>query len=152
MDDLIRGGQVSFHKIRMFYQVSKLFAHVTVFLLIISMGYSYYREINLNEWKIGWNWLKIQAIDDNSYKVTYSNKYGQTRIVSAKIFSTDPFVIKTIQKFETALYKGLTIATIMLSIILGSLILYFWLKGMGIKKNKHLRGIFILESKSLKET
>jgi type IV conjugative transfer system coupling protein TraD len=150
MDDLIRGGQVSFHKIRMFCQVSKLFSYISVFLLIISVGYSYYREINLNEWKIGWNWLKVQVIEDNDYKVTYRTKNNQTRIVSAKAFISDSFVLKTIQKFETSLYKGLTIAAIMLSIILGSLVLYFWLKGMGIKKNKHLRGIFILECKQLK--
>ena len=151
MDDLIRGGQVSFHKIRMFCQVSKLFMHLSVFLLIISISYSYYREVNLNEWQIGWNWLKVQVIEDNNYKVTYSNKNKQTRIVTAKTFSSDPYVLKTIQKFETSLYKGLTIAAIMLSVILGSLILYFWLKGMRIKKNKHLRGIFILESKGLKK-
>lgn len=151
MDDLIRGGQVSFHKIRMLAQVSKLFAHLTVFLLIISIGYSYYREINLKEWQIGWNWLKVQVIEDNNYKVTYSNKNNQARTVTAKTFSSDPYILKTMQKFETALYKGLSIATIMLSIILGSLIFYFWLKGVGIKKNKHLRGIFILESKELKK-
>lgn len=150
MDDLIRGGQVSFHKIRMFCQVSKLFAHITVFLLIISIGYSYYKNITPNEWQIGWNWLKVQIVDDN-YKISYPNKYGQIRTTPAKNFTSDPFVRKTIQKFETALYKGLAITGVMLSVILGGLIVYFWLKGMGIKKNKHLRGIFILESKELKK-
>lgn len=151
MDDLIRGGQVSFHKIRMFCQVSKLFSYISVFLLIISVFYSYYREINLNEWKIGWNWLKVQVITDNNYKVTYSHKNNQTRTITAKTFISDPFVLKTIQKFEITLYKGFAIAGIMLSVILGSLILYFWLKGIGIKKAKNLRGIFILQSKELKK-
>ncbi len=151
MDDLIRGGQVSFHKIRMLCQVSKLFAHVSIFLIIVSIGYSYYKNIAIEEWKLGWVWLKADINADNDdYKITYKSKYGITKTVEAKAFVSDPYVVNTIKKFEVALYKGLSIAAIMLGVIIGSLIVFFWLKGRGIKRNKNLRGIFILGAKELK--
>lgn len=151
MDDLIRGGQVSFHKIRMLCQVSKLFAHVSIFLIIISIGYSYYKNIAIEEWKLGWVWLKADInVDNDDYKVTYKSKYGITKTVEAKAFVSDLYVVNTIKKFKVALYKGLSIAAIMLGVIIGSLIAFFWLKGRGIKRNKNLRGIFILDTKELK--
>lgn len=151
MDDLIRGGQVSFHKIRMLCQVSKLFVHVSIFLIIVSIGYSYYKNIAIEEWKLGWVWLKADFNADNDdYKVIYKSKYGITKTAKAKAFVSDPYVVNTINKFEVALYKGLSIAAIMLGVIIGSLIVFFWLKGRGIKRNKNLRGIFILGAKELK--
>jgi len=151
VDDLIRGGQVSFHKIRMLMQVSKLLARVSIYLIIISIGYSYWQNISLKEWEIGWVYLKadFNAKDQNS-KVTYLNEYGRSRIVKTEVFFHDPYVSETIKKFEIALYKGLSIAAIMLGTIIGSLIIFFWLKGRGIKRNINLRGIFILPAKVLK--
>lgn len=151
MDDLIRGGQVSFHKIRMLCQVSKLLARVSIYLIIISIGYSYWQNISLKEWEIGWVYLKadFNAKDQNS-KVTYLNEYGRSRTVKTEVFFHDPYVSETIKKFEIALYKGLSIAAIMLGTIISSLIIFFWLKGRGIKRNINLRGIFILPAKVLK--
>lgn len=150
MDDLIRGGQVSFHKIRMFCQVSKLLTRVSIYLIIISIGYSYWQNISLREWEIGWVYLKADFNkNDQDYKVTYLNEYGRSRIVKTKVFIVDPYVVKTLKKFEIALYKGLSIAAIMLGVIIGSLIVFFWLKGRGIKRNINLRGIFILTAKKL---
>lgn len=151
MDDLIRGGQVSFHKIRMLMQVSKLLARISIYLIIISIGYSYWQNISLKEWEIGWVYLKadFNAKDQNS-KVTYLNEYGRSRTVKTHNFIVDPYVVRTLKKFEIALYKGLSIAAIMLGVIIGSLIVFFWLKGRGIKRNINLRGIFILPAKVLK--
>lgn len=152
MDDLIRGGQVSFHKIRMLCQVSKLLARVSIYLIIISIGYSYWQNISLKEWEIGWVYLKADFnINDQNSKVTYLNEYGRSRTVKTEVFFHDPYVSETIKKFEIALYKGLSIAAIMLGIIIGSLIIFFWLKGRGIKRNINLRGIFILPAKKLKD-
>ena len=151
MDDLIRGGQVSFHKIRMLCQVSKLLARVSIYLIIISIGYSYYQNISLKEWQIGWVYLKadFNTKDQNS-KVTYLNEYGRSRTVKTEVFFHDPYVSEAIKKFEISLYKGLSIAAIMLGMIIGSLVIFFWLKGRGIKRNINLRGIFILPAKKLK--
>ncbi len=130
MDDLIRGGQVSFHKIRMLMQVSKLLARVSIYLIMCSILYSYYQNISRDEWEIGWKWIKASVSNDNHYKT--------------------PYIEKVIKKFEIALYKGLSIAAIMLGVIISSLIIFFWLKGRGIKRNINLRGIFILPAKKLK--
>ena len=151
MDDLIRGGQVSFHKIRMLMQVSKLLARVSIYLIIISIGYSYWQNISPKEWEIGWVYLKADFNkNDQDYKVTYLNEYGRSKTIKTHNFIVDPYVLKTLKKFEIALYKGLSIAAIMLGVIIGSLIIFFWLKGRGIKRNINLRGIFIHPAKVLK--
>lgn len=157
MDDLIRGGQVSFHKYRMLMQVSRVLMKTTVFLLIISVVYSYYKNISLDEWKIGFTWIKTEIMKDfdpnydRNNKITYLNEYGRIKTVKVKTFKVDPYVVSTINKFEIAFYKGLSIAAIMLGIILGGLLLFFWFKGRFIKRSINLRGIFVILEKQLRK-
>lgn len=146
MSDLIRGGQVTFHKFRMLMQVNKVLWRLAVILVITSIGYSYYKNISPKEWEVGFAWIKkdfIKNVKDENYKITYKNKYNHLRTVKIKDFEKDPYVLGTIDKFETVLYKGIVTASIMLGIIIGGLLLFFLIKGKRIKLSNKIRGIFL---------
>ena len=71
MSDLIRGGQVTFHKYRMLMQVSRVLCRVILFLVIVSIGYSYYKNISYDEWRVGFAWIKSEIIQNfnEDYKI-----------------------------------------------------------------------------------
>ncbi len=146
MSDLIRGGQVTFHKYRMLMQVSRVLCRVSLFLVIVSIGYSYYKNISYDEWRVGFAWVKTGVIQNfnEDYKITYPGKYGETKTLKVKYFASDPYVAKIINKFGTTLYKALIVVAIMLAVVLGGLLLFFWLRGREIKRSLNIRGIFLI--------
>lgn len=146
MSDLIRGGQVTFHKFRMLMQVTKVLWRIAVVLVIISIIYGYYRNITAYEWNIGFNWVKAQflkEIKDKNYKISYRNEHKIIQNARIKEFETDKRIAKTIRKFETTFYKAIATASIMLAIIIGGLVVFFVFKGRYIKLNQKIRGIFL---------
>lgn len=146
MSDLIRGGQVTFHKFRMLMQVTKVLWRIAVVLVIISIIYGYYRNITAYEWNIGFNWVKAQflkEIKDKNYKISYRNEHKIIQNARIKEFETDKRIAKTIRKFETTFYKAIATASIMLAIIIGGLVVFFVFKGRHIKLNQKIRGIFL---------
>jgi type IV conjugative transfer system coupling protein TraD len=154
MSDLIRGGQVTFHKFRMLMQVTKVLSRVSVILIFVSIIYSYYKDISSDEWNVGFTWIKKEVLKnfkDENYKITYKNIYDNYKTIRVKEFDADPYVYQTINKFEIVFYKGLAIAAIMLSIIVGSMLVFFWIKGRNIKLSKNIRGIFLSSEKDLKK-
>ncbi len=146
MSDLIRGGQVTFHKYRMLMQVSRVLCRVSLFLVIVSIGYSYYKNISYDEWRVGFAWIKSEIIQNfnEDYKITYPGKYGETKSLKVKYFASDPYATKIINKFRTTLYKALIVVAIMLAVVLGGLLLFFWLRGREIKRSLNIRGIFLI--------
>lgn len=153
MSDLIRGGQVTFHKFRMLMQVTKVLSRMGVILFLLSIGYSYYANITKKEWQVGAAWVKSDVIMlfKEDYLIKYPSKYGIERTVKVKDMALDPYVLVTINKFETALYKGLYIALIMFVTVLGGLLLFFWLRGRKIKKSVNIRGIFLISARKLRK-
>lgn len=154
MSDLIRGGQVTFHKFRMLMQVSKVLTRISIILVIVSIAFAYYKNITPAEWRIGLAWVKkdiIENFKDENYKITYQNKYNNPRTIKIKEFEKDPYVLRTINKFEIVFYKGLAIAVIMLAVIVGGMLAFFWLKGRNIKLSKNIRGIFLKTERALRK-
>lgn len=153
MSDFIRGGQVTFHKFRMLMQVSKVMARISLLLIILSIGYTYYKHINLNEWQIGFSLIKrefLLLVGKDKAKLTYSNQYGIDKTIAITEFNKEPYVVKTIEKFNVVFYKSLIVTSIMLAIIVGGLLIFFWFKGANIKSTHKLRGVFLLTVIGLK--
>lgn len=154
MSDLIRGGQITFHKFRMLMQVMKMLSRVTIVLVLVSITYAYYQNISIVEWNIGFSWVKkdiIKSFKDENYKITYRNQYNKLRSIRIKEFESDPYIKKTINKFETVLYKGLFIAAIMLAVVIGGMLVFFWFRGRNIKLSKNIRGIFLNTERRLRK-
>ena len=154
MSDLIRGGQITFHKFRMLMQVTKMLSRVSVILVLVSITYAYYQNISVTEWSIGFAWVKkdiIKSFKGENYKISYKNKYNNLRSIRIKDFESDYYVRQTINKFEVVFYKGLTIAGIMLSIVIGGILIFFWLRGRNIKLSKNIRGIFLNTERRLRK-
>lgn len=146
MSDLIRGGQVTFHKFRMLMQVSKILWRIAIVLVITSIIYSYYKNITVYEWNIGFNWIKVQFLKEikgTNYKLTYKNEHKIQQTVRIRDFGTDRRILKIIKKFETVFYKALATASIMLALIVGGLLVFFVFKGKYIKLNQKVRGVFL---------
>ena len=152
MSDLIRGGQVTFHKYRMLMQVGKVLSRLALCLIIVSISYSYYKNISYNEWRVGIAWVKSDIVQNfkKDYKVTYPGKWGEIKTLSHESFNRDQYVNKTIEKFKITLYKALTVVAIMLTTVIGGLLLFFWLKGRKIKKSINIRGVFLITATALK--
>lgn len=151
MSDVIRGGQVTFHKFRMFMQVSKVMTRIGLLLILLSMGYSFYRDITPKEWIVGAALIKKDLIlpFNENCKITYQAEYFR-RTVNVSELEQDPYVRKIIKKFEKTFYKSLVTASIMLGIVLGGMMLFFWVKGISIKRRKDIRGIFLSSEQKLK--
>lgn len=153
MSDFIRGGQVTFHKFRMLMQVSKVMARISLLLIILSIGYTYYKHINRNEWRIAAYLIKkefLLLIGKDKARITYSNQYGIDKTVTIVEFSKEPYVVKTYEKFNIVFYRSLVITSIMLATIIGGLLIFFWFKGVDIKSTQKLRGVFLLTAAELK--
>lgn len=137
MSDLIRGSQVTFHKLRMLMQVSRVLFKIGLFLVVILMSYCYWRDISYQEWKAGANWIKAKIDNKNHHKlsdpITHRNE---------KIF---------IDKFKIASYRALLTTSMMFIFVLGGTIVYFWFKGKSIKKSTNIRGIFSITSRDLRK-
>ena len=58
MSDLIRGGQVTFHKFRMLAQVAKVLARLSIILLVTSIVYCFWKNTTADDWKVGIAWVK----------------------------------------------------------------------------------------------
>jgi hypothetical protein len=120
---------------------------------MLSIGFAYYKNITTAEWHIGFAWLKkdlIKNFKDENYKITYRDRYHKPHTMRIKDFEKDYYVLKVINKFETVLYKGLSISAIMLCVIIGGMLAFFYLKGRNIKLNKNIRGIFLKTEKNLR--
>jgi cellobiose-specific phosphotransferase system component IIC len=150
MSDFIRGGQVTFHKFRMLMQVSRVMTRLSLLLILLSIGYSYYKHISYDEWKIGFTWLRKDFLQDTQM-IEYRTKYSTVKTATVAEFKHDPYVMRVAAKFETVLYKGLILSSIMLVTIIGGLLVFFWVRGVQIKKTRKLRGVFLLQSKKLKK-
>lgn len=136
MSDLIRGGQVTFHKFRMLMQVSKVLARVGLVLLVISIFYSFYANIKTKDWEIAIKVVKqelLASLDHEELAV-----HART-----KLYVCD--------KFLEALDKGMILAAIMEATIIGGTIVFFWVRGRGIKQTKNIRGVFAITDKELKQ-
>ena len=153
MSDLIRGGQVSLHKYRMFCQVSKVLAKMSVVIIISSIIYCYYNNISNNEWEIGFAWIKKEIIEDfnPNYQLSYPSKNGVIKKVKLQYFQGDPYVKNSLAKFQIVLYKSLIVAAIMQALLVGSVLFYFWYKGRELKQNLNIRGVFLISAKDLKK-
>ncbi|MBA8667353.1 type IV secretion system DNA-binding domain-containing protein [Holosporaceae bacterium 'Namur'] len=152
MSDLIRGGQVTIHKIRMLMQVSKILTRLSLILILVSIFYNYAINISASEWMIGAAWVKKDMVIsfNENHPIKYKTRFGYEKTVKAKDLEKDPYVCKVIDKFEVTLYKGLVTSGIMLFIVVGGVILFFWLRGKALKKTKKLRGAFLITPTTLK--
>lgn len=152
MSDLIRGGQVTFHKFRMLAQVAKVLAKLSVLLVISSIIYCFYANVSANEWKVGMAWVKrdIFLSSKSDQTVTYPTQYGSLKTVKVQYLENDPYVLAVIGKFENTFNRALITAAIMQIIVIGSVISFFWFRGRSIKQSKNIRGIFSLSEKKLK--
>jgi hypothetical protein len=91
MSDLIRGGQVTFHKFRMLMQVGKVLSRLSLLLVMLSIAFSFWQNISANEWRVGAAWLKkdLYIGSNTDYKVTYPNGYGVDITIKAKHMDKD---------------------------------------------------------------
>jgi len=149
MSDFIRGGQVTFHNFRMFIQVSKILFRISLALILVSIFYCYHRDITPPEWKIGIIWLK-KDIYNKYHKVEYLDQSGVMKTIQLKDFGYDPYVLQVMSKFEKTLYKSFIISSVIILIVIGSLLIFFWLKGNLIKRTLLIRGIFLISALKLK--
>jgi type IV conjugative transfer system coupling protein TraD len=121
---------------------------------MVSIGYAYYKNMTIVEWHIGFAWVKkdiIKNFKDETHKITYRDKHHKPHTIRIKDFEKDYYVLKVIDKFETVLYKGLVISGIMLGVIVGGMLAFFYLKGRNIKLNKNIRGIFLKSEEDLRK-
>ena len=153
MSDLIRGGQVTFHKFRMLMQVGKVLSRLSLLLIIVSIAYSFWENISANEWRVASAWIKkdLYVWSSADHEVTYPNRYGRDITIQARYMDRDTYAVSVIKKFEDNLYKSFMLAGIMLTVVIGGIIFYFWIKGRNIKRSKNLRGIFGVTEKDLKK-
>lgn len=153
MSDLIRGGQVTFHKFRMLAQVAKVLVKLSVLLWIISICYCFYANTTANEWKVGMAWVKrdIFISSKSDQTVTYPSKHGYEKTVKIKHLENDPYVLSVIAGFERTFNNALITAAIMEIMVIGGVIGFFWLRGKNIKQSKNIRGIFALTETELKK-
>ena len=152
MSDLIRGGQVTFHKFRMLAQVAKVLAKLSILLLITSIIFCFWTNTTASEWKVGLAWLKkdLYFSADGDKTVTYPDNYVNEKTVKIKHLENNPYVLSVIDKFEKTFDRALITAGIMQIIVIGGVICFFWLRGRNIKKSKNIRGIFSQTGKELK--
>ncbi len=132
MSDFIRGGQVTFHNLRMLMQVVKVLARIGILLLLTAIIYSFYENSNINDWVVITKYIKHNFL--NSLTLTLENSFELV-----------------IDKFEQILFKGLVLAMLMEAIVIGSCVIFFWFRGRKIKQLKKLRGIFALTDKDLRK-
>ena len=153
MSDLIRGGQVTFHKFRMLAQVAKVLVKLSVFLWISSICYCFYANTTANEWKVGMAWVKRDVFisSKGDQTVTYPSKHGYEKTVRIKYLENDSYVLEVIDKFEKTFDRALITAAIMQIIVIGGVTGFFWLRGRNIKQSKNIRGIFSLSEQELKD-
>lgn len=153
MSDLIRGGQVTLHKFRMLMQVNKIIARICLVLVLISIGYSFYKNLSGADWKVGLSWVKkdiLLALDSNR-SIRYLNEQGFEKTLKAKEFHTDPYVLKVVAKFDTTFYKAIYLSAFMVSATIAGILIFFWIKGRRLKLTTRLRGVFLTTPRALKK-
>ena len=152
MSDLIRGGQVTFHKFRMLAQVAKVLAKLSVLLLITSMIFCFWKNTTASDWKVGLAWLKkdLYLGSDDNKTITYPDKYGYDKTVKIRHLENDPYVVSVIAGFERTFNNAMITVAIIEVMVIGGTILFFYFRGRNIKQSKNIRGIFALTEKNLK--
>ncbi|AIL66145.1 DNA transport protein TraD (plasmid) [Rickettsiales bacterium Ac37b] len=153
MSDFIRGGQVTFHKFRMLMQVSRVLTRISLALIISSFVYCYYKDLNHNEWRIGFAWIKRDLFKTSSIdsSFTYISKYGYQKTTTLHNLDFDPYVLEVVRKFELTFGKSLMLSLIMVLVVIGGAIGFFWFKGKHLRNVNKQRGIFPLKPKELKK-
>ncbi len=143
MSDLIRGGQVTLHKYRMLIQVSKVFLRLSIAIILFSFIFCYYKNISKQEWQISFAYLKQEI--GNSISLNKSKR---------KVFNyfLNKQFEKVYLKFQTTCDEAMLIAGILHLVLVGGIIIFFWVRGRTLKQSSNIRGTFLNSARELKRT
>ncbi len=142
MSDLVRGGQITLHKYRMLYQVARVFLRLSIFIILFSIIFCYYNNISKNEWQIGFDYLKQE--------INNSITFDTSKRKISNYFLNRQFN-RVCNKFQNTWDEAIFIACVLHLILVGGVIIFFWLKGRALKQNSNIRGIFLNSEKNLKK-
>lgn len=146
MSDLIRGGQVTLHKYRMLMQVSKVFLRLSIAIILFSFIFCYYKNISKQEWQIGFTYLKQEI--GNSIFLENSKKKKKN---FSNYFLNRQFE-KVYLKLQDTVDEAILIAEILHLVLVGSVIVFFFVRGKALKQSSNIRGTFLSTARELKRT
>lgn len=152
MSNFLRGGQVLLHKLRMHGQLGRTMLRGMLVIGIAAILYSYQQDISRTEWQIGNGIIKAEIIGlfNEDKVIEHVNQHGWPIQSKVKDFKNYYYVKQTASKFERTLYKGLLLATLIISsAVLLVTISFFWM-GWKMQRTKRLRGVFLTSSSKLR--
>lgn len=153
MSDFLTGGQVTAHKFRMFGQVVRIIARLTVLALILNLVITFKSNISTYEWRLVPAIFKMYVFQDfnPNKQVNYPNKLGRKVTERVKYFKHNRLVKYTEENFVNTFWLFVYRSLYVIAIALLLPIIFFCIKGKSLKSNKRMRGSFLLSEKALKQ-
>ena len=149
-EHIIRGEGTIAHSLGMARQIIKVLLGIILIITLGSVYYSFSTKTNKLDWKNVLAYTKANIyLHDKNKKIAYTNVKGKHLMASVGSILVDPLiripVIKIHGVFINSLYLSVKLS--LFSIILT--VTYFYRRGLGLKKAKKLRGIFLTTKRQL---
>jgi type IV conjugative transfer system coupling protein TraD len=152
MSDFLTGGQVTAHKFRMFVQVVRIMARLSIVVIVLTCLFTFNRNLKQSDWDLVPAIIKAEIWQDldPSRTITYKDYHGHERKDQARYFINGRYTKFVMNNFTLTVTKCIyrSIAVLVLA-LLGS-ILFFWQRGRSLKTNNQVRGSFLISDKELK--
>jgi len=154
VSDFTRGGQTTLHFFRMIGQVIGKFFKYFILICILSSSGIYYALTDEYERYVGmqWSiaWLHINALAAPETEMRFETAKGKPINTRADIVVRDKFVKTYVDSNRMAIAKA-----VLISLGVGFFALYLSLRfvfrqGSSLRKEKHMRGVDIVDSKMLR--
>jgi type IV conjugative transfer system coupling protein TraD len=151
MSDFLTGGQVTAHKFRMFGQVVRIMARLTIAVLMLMFFLTFYFNLTAKDWEMVPSIIKCEIWRDldSSRIITYKDPYGKEHKETARYFVYNKYKKYVENKFVSTFSKCADIAVIVLVIGFVGSIAFFWYRGRSLKSNNQVRGSFLISEKEL---
>ncbi|NRA73722.1 MAG: type IV secretion system DNA-binding domain-containing protein [Rickettsiales bacterium] len=155
MSNFIRGSQVTLHLIRMFWQALKVLLAMSIIWITVAFCYGFWKHTTLNDWHI---FIK-KSINGDITKVLNPNKliefktpHGTKLKVMARFFEDNYYVKHSLIRVNKGFELGVTISLFGVGVMTIFAIIFFCWRGKTLKRNKNLRGSFLISIRQLKRS
>ncbi len=151
MSDFLTGGQVTAHKFRMFVQVVRIIARLSIVVIVLTFLFTFNRNLKQSDWDLVPAIIKAEIWQDLDPDriITYKDYYGHERKDQARYFINSRYTKFVMNNFISTFTKCINRTIIVLvSGFVGS-IAFFWYRGRSLKSNNQVRGSFLISEKEL---
>lgn len=152
MSNFLTGGQVTAHKFRMFAQVMRIMARVSLVVIVLTFFVSFKINLTKTDWDMAGPIIKCEiwsGLDPNKM-IVYTDFDGNWHKEPARFFVYNKTAKLVKYRFGLAFDKFIYISIAILVLEVLGVVAFFWLRGRSLKNSNQIRGAFLVTDKELK--